>query len=102
MLTSTSNAFAAIVYHYWRGNPDISAEDVTIDLARDTPLAAQPAALIDRYDLLFMSGRMSAGMRATLLAHLQGIDGGDADAMRERVQDALWLIMVSPEYVVEK
>jgi len=102
VLTSTANAFGNVVYYYWRGNPDVSAEDVTVDLARDMALATQPATLIDRYDLLFLSGRMSAGLRATLLSHLGQIDAGDEAGRRERVQDALWLIMVAPEFVVEK
>lgn len=101
-LTVLANELGGKVYWFWRGNPDVSAEDVTVDLARDMALAQQPAALLDRYDLLFMSGGMSSAMRATLLAHLNGLPAGNTQERRERVQDALWLIFNSPEYVVEK
>jgi uncharacterized protein (DUF1800 family) len=72
--------------------------------SRDAPLAASdPAALIDRYDLLFLSGQMSSRMRGILLARLQSIDD-DESALRgrRRVQHALYLILNSPEYAVQK
>lgn len=100
ILTNGANDLAGRIYYYWRGNPDVSADDVTVDLARDMPLAA--AALIDRYNLLFMAGQMSAPMRNTLIAHLGTLPGSTANAQRARVQDALWLIFNSPEFVVEK
>ena len=102
-ITRMSNEIAGKVYWFWRGNPELSAEDVTVDLARDMSLANTPSKLLDRYDLLFMAGAMSAPMRQILLDDLNQIDlsGGD-DARRERIQDALWLMLNSPEYVVEK
>lgn len=100
ILTETANNLAGKIYYYWRGNPDVSADDVTVDLTRDMPLAA--AALVDRYNLVFMGGQMSAPMRNTLITHLGTVTGNTPAARRERVQDALWLIFNSPEYVVEK
>jgi len=53
-----------------------------------------------------MAGQMSSGMRDVLISHVNAIDFNqwtpDADTRRQRVQDALWLILTSPEYVVEK
>ena len=74
----------------------------SVNTARDIPLAADAAALVDRYDLLFLSGSMSPSMRQTLLAYLQGISGSTVAGRRRRVQDALYLIVNSPEYVVQK
>ena len=72
-----------------------------LDTARDAPLAASdPAGLIDRYDLLFLSGQMSDFMRDILLARLQAIDGSNRG--RLRVQHALYLILNSPEYSIQK
>jgi hypothetical protein len=75
-----------------------------LDTQRDAPLAASnPAALIDRYDLLFLSGQMSSFMRGVLLARLQEIDDGNAAQRgRKRVQHALYLILNSPEYSIQK
>ncbi len=103
LLTTGANFLGGAIYYYWRGNPDLSNEDVSVDLARDMPLADTPAALIDRYNLLFMGGTMSAPMRTVLINQLGTLNNGNLTARRrERVQDALWLIFTSPEYVVEK
>ena len=59
-------------------------------------------ALVDRYDLLFLAGRMSPGMRQTLLSYLQDVPGNTLEGRRRRVKDALYLIVNSPEYVVQK
>ena len=61
---------------------------------------ADPAGLIERYNLLFLSGQMSPAMRATLLTRLNAISGGTRG--RERIQHALYLILNSPEYAVQK
>jgi len=49
---------------------------------------------------------MSSGMRNILIDHVNAIDfnqwTAEEDTRRQRVQDALWLILTSPEYVVEK
>lgn len=75
-----------------------------MNLNRDLPLGTNPAELIARYNLLFMSGRMSDFMRTTLVAHISEINQNNSgsDWQRYRLQDALWLILTSPEYVVEK
>lgn len=105
-ITRLSNEIGGKVYWAWWGNPDINPAEwdpVQVDLNRDLALAGNPAALIDRYDLLFLAGRMPMAMRATLIAHLTDIAMNSwPGAPRERVQDALWLILNSPAYVVEQ
>lgn len=72
-----------------------------LDTARDADIAASdPHALLDRYNLLFFSGQMSPFMRATLLTRLNAITGSTRG--RQRVQHALYLILNSPEYSVQK
>lgn len=73
-----------------------------VNISRDLPLAANAAALVDRYDLLFLSGRMSPSMRRTLLEHLQDIPGNTLNGRRRRVKNALYLIVNAPEYVVQQ
>ena len=103
-ITRLTNEIGGKVFWAWFGNPGLGSWDpVQVDLARDLALADQPAALLDRYNLLFLGGTMSAGMRGTLLAHLNDIAPNSWEGWRrERVQDALWLILTSPEYVVER
>ena len=88
--------------------------DVVIDHARDVALAGSgnggpgdPAdRLVDAYNLLFMSGQMSSYMRGIVLDYLNQIDSTWAnngeDWRVERIKRALFLILTSPEYAVQK
>ncbi len=100
-----TNELGGKIFWAWFGNTGLGEWDpVQVDLSRDLPLATNPADLIARYNLLFMSGRMSDFMRTTLVAHISDINQNNSgsDWQRYRLQDALWLILTSPEYVVEK
>ena len=59
-------------------------------------------ALIDRYDLLFLSGQMSPQMRSVLTTRLNAVGGSGNERTRRRVQHALYLILNSPEYAIQK
>ncbi len=100
MLPTTHNALGDQVFWYYVGNTQTSADSISVDLNRDMPLAATPTALIDRYNVLFLSGQMSTTMRQALLTRLNGMP--NARAGRDRVQEALYLIVNSPEYTVQK
>jgi hypothetical protein len=75
-----------------------------MDYTSDAALAAvDPGALLDEYNLLFLSGQMSPFMRQILLTRLNAVNGNtDANVGLARVQNALYLIMNSPEYSVQK
>ena len=65
--------------------------------------ASNPAALVDRYDMLLMSRQMSPFMRGVIVARLNQMHSGDYDNLgRARVQEALYLILSSPEYSIQK
>jgi hypothetical protein len=63
-------------------------------------------ALVDEYNKRFMSGQMSPFMRQALITYLNTIDSGFTsppdDWRRIRVRRALYLILTSPEYMVQK
>jgi uncharacterized protein (DUF1800 family) len=104
-ITRMSNELAGKIYWAYRGNPSLDPgqwDPVQVDLARDLAIAHQPERLLERYSLLFMARRMSPQMYQILLAHLRSIGTHEWEWRRQRVQDALWLILTSPEYVVEK
>jgi len=75
---------------------------VLLDLTRDTAVSGNALNLVSRLDLLMMGGKMSTGMRSILVSHVNSMPNANEGDRRARVQDALWLVMNSPEYVVEK
>jgi uncharacterized protein (DUF1800 family) len=88
--------------------------DVKIDHTQDIALAGSgtggttdPAnRLVDAYNKRFMSGQMSPYMRDQLLTDLNAIKSTDAQAGEdwrvERVKRALFLVLTSPEYMIQK
>ncbi len=80
-------------------NPEPS--DILLDL---TPFKANAVnnlpALFDQLNLLFMSGQMSTSMKAALQAYLTTV--GTDDGGSSRVQEALYLIMTSSQYMTQK
>lgn len=102
-IVALSNDLAGWALYGYQGNPYADDDSMLIDLSADAALAHQPERLIDRYDLLFMNGRMPAPMRQVLIAHLQGIDAQYNDDWRlDRVRDALALILTSAQYAVQR
>ncbi|MBS0557756.1 MAG: DUF1800 domain-containing protein [Proteobacteria bacterium] len=72
-----------------------------MNYSADATLAASnPGALLDKYNLLFLSGQMSPFMRQVLLTRMNAANGSSMGL--DRVQNVLYLIMNSPEYSVQK
>jgi hypothetical protein len=59
---------------------------------------------VDAYNKRFMSGQMSPFMRQTLINHLNSVDANSWDSTWkvQRIKRALYLILTSPEYMVQK
>ncbi|MGH8082939.1 MAG: DUF1800 domain-containing protein [Lysobacter sp.] len=103
MLPANESYLMRKIYDSYVGNPaGIGNDEVAINLTRDVADAATPTTLIDRYNTLFLSGQMSAPMRQVLLERLNGMPVNNTAAKRARVQEALYLIVNSPEYIVQK
>ncbi len=109
-ITRLSNELAGKIQWSWRGNTGLGTYDpVQVDIAPYFSRVANVDRVIDTFDELFMASRMSVPMYQTLRSHLLQIeiedrpwDPGGMNGRRERVQDLLWLIVTSPEYVVEQ
>jgi uncharacterized protein (DUF1800 family) len=94
----------------WAGNPGLPTSGnwrpVVLSLDRDMAIAHDPAALVDRYSLLFTGGQLPTTVRQIIIDHVTSEQfyswRSDAETRRIRVQDALWLVLVSPSAVVEK
>jgi uncharacterized protein (DUF1800 family) len=74
-------------------------QNIPLDLTQEQALAADPAALIDHFNSTLMNGAMSSDMRTVLIDTIGQLP---ADDPQERVLSALWLVLNSPEYVIEK
>ena len=73
--------------------------DILIRIEDEEALAGDPEALLDHLDVLMMAGGMTDEMRATLLAHIRSIPESNPT---QRVEDAIYLIMTSPQYLIQK
>lgn len=104
-LQRTASVLGQKTLWFWQGNSGLAPGESRplINLERDRAIAGNVDALLDRYNLLFLSGTMSAPLRALLREHLLAVNASTGSGWQtQRVQDALWLILNSPDYVVEK
>jgi uncharacterized protein (DUF1800 family) len=109
MVVATPNNLFHLVFCDYTDSNDCYASDdadtMQMNDARDAALAvSDPAQLMDNYNLLFMSGQMSPFMRNVLVTRLNAITTGNRGASTgiSRVQHALYLIINSPEYSIQK
>jgi hypothetical protein len=73
--------------------------DYPLNFTLEQSLVADPAALVDHLNVLLMNGAMSAEMRTVVIDTITQIPATDTD---ERIRSAVYLVLNSPEYVIEK
>jgi uncharacterized protein (DUF1800 family) len=76
-----------------------SAARVTLNLSNELAMAANPAQLVDHLNTLLMAGSMSPGMRTILINAVTQIP---ANNPTERTRTAIYLVINSPEFTVDK
>jgi uncharacterized protein (DUF1800 family) len=76
-----------------------ASDRITLNLAAEQTRAADPAGLVDHLNSLLMAGGMSSSMRTVLINAVTQIP---ATNTLERVRTAVYLVVNSPEFVVEK
>jgi uncharacterized protein (DUF1800 family) len=76
-----------------------SADRITLNLSNEITLASDPVKLVDHLNALMMAGSMSSPMRTTLINAVNTIA---ATNPTERARTAIYLVVNSPEYVIEK
>ena len=76
-----------------------SSDRITLNLTNEQTLAADPAGLVDHLNTLFMAGGMSSGTRNILINAVTQIPASNP---LERVRTAIYLVVNSPEFVVDK
>ncbi|WP_144375362.1 DUF1800 domain-containing protein [Thiolapillus brandeum] len=107
-VSRTANKIWYLLFQGYRGSPYASADAMELDLNPLIDLADRPQALLDYLDLLFMAGQMSDGMRDVLMDVAQNtamdnewLDGNTTPGTF-RVMSVLYVLLTSPEYVVQK
>lgn len=102
ILSMTNRIDRQIQYEHDDGDSN-ARKSSYINLAQERALAAVSTdELLDRLDLLLLSGGMSDGLRNILSTHLEGLPSADTkEGQSRRVRDALSLIMASPDYLVQ-
>ena len=66
------------------------------------PLATTPSALFDELNTLLAAGQLGAASRATITAAVGSMAAATDANKLNRVYATVWLIMCSPEYLVQK
>ena len=112
LLTLQTNDFEKRLGHDFRDPTDFfwigyAFDDIPIlvDVDPLLPLLANgPDPLLDEFDRLFMAGAMSTGMRQILRDYLLagGASAPPPALGRELLREALYLLLTSPEYVVQR
>ena len=95
-IISGSNVNKYLIY-YGYGAED--ATRVNLNYANVQSLASNPAALVDKLDLLMTGGNLSA---ATRTAVIDAVSAYQATQLKERTQAAVYLIALSPDFVIQK
>lgn len=100
LIAEGTNEFYYLVFWGHSDNTSADKDTVKIDLKPLKPLAADPNGLLDELDVLLMAGSMSPEMRQILVDHLNATP--NTDGGRQRVLEAVYLIVTSPEGAVQK
>lgn len=94
----------------WENNAPVP-EETLFDYSALKVLAADPPTLVDHLNLVMMAGQMTPFMRNILITRLNGTppdsipgqpSGAPQDVPLWRVQQALYLIVNSPEFNIQK
>jgi uncharacterized protein (DUF1800 family) len=96
---TAANALYFAVFNRNSAAPNPQPNDVLIDVAAELALADDPPALVDRVAQKLLGGQISPALRQAAIAQV----GRVAAANRaNRVAEALYLVVTSPEYAVSR
>ena len=74
-----------------------SVSQPVFDFSDEIALATDPAALVERLDLILTYGQLSEGMKQIIIDAISQLE----EEPEEIVKAALYFLMISPEYVVK-
>jgi uncharacterized protein (DUF1800 family) len=99
-LTAFTNRLYQATMNDYRGSPRLNEYSIVIDLGRIKAEASDVPALIEHLDVLFLGGTMSSELRTVLEDYVTDVPFG-TDGL-ERVKEALYLILTSPEGALQR
>jgi uncharacterized protein (DUF1800 family) len=99
LITTSTNRFWECVFHGYLGYTPLLAATPQLRINAEIAMADDPAALVEHLNQLLMCGEMSSEMRNVVESMVTDTDPND---LRQRVLEALYLIVTSPEYSVQK
>jgi uncharacterized protein (DUF1800 family) len=114
VINQNNNQHSAIFWGIWTREKNPSGQNyyIKLNVAEQAALLTRPGftplenqnALLDNINLLLLNGRMSAGLRQNILNAYAALPTWFTSAQNQtdRVNMALWIIMASPEYAVQK
>ena len=80
----------------------LSTNKITLNLSAELSLATNPTSLVDHLNYVLMAGNMSPAMRTTLINAVTSIPATTQPGRTERVRTAIYLVVNSPEFVIDK
>jgi len=72
------------------------------DYSTQIALATDPAALVNRLNLLLAANQLSAATVSTIRTAITSINASTAAGQKTRVQAAVLMVLASPEYLAQK
>jgi hypothetical protein len=103
--TSTSIGYINEVDDWTRNgkifNPVERPEMVQLDKTHYGSMARDPEVLLNHLDILFTAGRLSEQNRQHIRTAMLGLNN-PAFNLTQRTEIAMYLVMISPEYVILK
>lgn len=97
--TLMTNLMALYIFVQNRQNPELTADQIAIDLGEEVALAGDIDALIDRIGEKLLGGAVSSSLRDEI-AHM--LDLVPASEPLGRAAEAVYLLTTSPEFVVQR
>lgn len=98
---TAANRLYTSIYSDYLGRSGLSNDVIRVDLTALKAKAADVQQLVDHLDLLLMSGQMDEDFKTALKEHLATVPTS-SDAGLARVQDAVYLVMSSPQYLIQR
>lgn len=99
------NIFDSYIYEQntlYPGLNELGLADVTFNFEQLKYLAKDSEVLVNHLDKIFTYGLLSNETRTIIKNAVESFEGNDEATMLNRAKMALWLIMISPDYAIQK
>ena len=95
---ASSRAFDSMV----RRVQSSGADSLALDYSAFLPDATNPTRLVDRLNLLLTANTLAPAARTALIDMLNSMPSATDANKLDRVRQAVWVICMSPDYMIQK